>query len=124
MDAAANRTIAHLQSEAARVTVRTWRFATVGWRPVLPSRTSAATSCRPPIRPGGSWLHVTVRDRNGNAVFESGALNPTGAIQGNDNDEDGSRVRAALHRDHTLGPGADLRDDHGGRRTGPSRPGC
>jgi hypothetical protein len=29
-----------------------------------------------------------VRDRNGKAVFESGALNPDGSIQGNDNDAD------------------------------------
>ncbi len=62
------------------------------------------------------WLHVTVRDRNGKAVFESGALNPNGAIQGNDNDEDGSSFRTALHRDHPAGSGADLRERHGGRR--------
>src|SRR5436305_274479 len=35
-----------------------------------------------------AWLHVTVKDRNGKAVFESGALNPDGSIQGNDNDAD------------------------------------
>jgi hypothetical protein len=38
------------------------------------------------------WLHVTVRDRNGKAVFESGAMAPDGSIQGNDNDTDGTRV--------------------------------
>ncbi len=31
---------------------------------------------------------MTVKDRNGRAVFESGALNPNGSIQGNDNDAD------------------------------------
>jgi hypothetical protein len=35
-----------------------------------------------------AWLHVTVRDRNGRNVFESGALAPNGAIAGNDNDAD------------------------------------
>jgi hypothetical protein len=35
-----------------------------------------------------AWLHVTVKDRNGRAVFESGALNSNGSIQGNDNDAD------------------------------------
>jgi hypothetical protein len=35
-----------------------------------------------------SWLHVTVKDRNGNPVFESGAINPNGSITGNDNDAD------------------------------------
>ncbi len=38
------------------------------------------------------WLHVTVRDRDGKAVFESGALNPDGSIEGNDNDADGTRI--------------------------------
>jgi hypothetical protein len=38
-----------------------------------------------------AWLHVTVRDQAGRAVFESGAITPAGLIQGNDNDADGSR---------------------------------
>jgi hypothetical protein len=35
-----------------------------------------------------AWLHVVVRDASGEAVFESGALNPDGSVQGNDNDAD------------------------------------
>jgi hypothetical protein len=35
-----------------------------------------------------AWLHVVVRDNAGRAVFESGAILPTGAIVGNDNDDD------------------------------------
>lgn len=35
-----------------------------------------------------AWLHVVVRDSNGKAVFESGALNPDGSIVGNHNDAD------------------------------------
>jgi hypothetical protein len=38
-----------------------------------------------------AWLHFVVRDRNGQAVFESGALKPDGSISGNDNDADPSR---------------------------------
>jgi hypothetical protein len=38
-----------------------------------------------------AWLHVTVRDRNGRIIFESGALNPNGSIEGNDSDADSSR---------------------------------
>ena len=41
-----------------------------------------------------AWLHVTVRDRAGRAVFESGAVTPAGAIQGNDNDADATRYEA------------------------------
>jgi len=40
------------------------------------------------------WLHVTVRDRNGRVVFESGAVRPNGAISGNDNDEDAMAVES------------------------------
>jgi hypothetical protein len=38
-----------------------------------------------------AWLHFVIRDRNGQAVFESGALNQDGSIVGNDNDSDPSR---------------------------------
>jgi hypothetical protein len=38
-----------------------------------------------------TWLHVTVRDAQGRAVFESGAVNTAGAIEGNDNDADPRR---------------------------------
>jgi len=35
-----------------------------------------------------AWLHFTVRDNNGQVVFESGKLRPDGSIVGNDNDDD------------------------------------
>lgn len=34
------------------------------------------------------WLHITVKDANGDVVFESGAVNQDGSIVGNDNDDD------------------------------------
>jgi hypothetical protein len=37
------------------------------------------------------WLHVVVRDRDGQPVFESGMLNCDGSIEGNDNDTDATR---------------------------------
>jgi len=37
------------------------------------------------------WLHITLKDRNGRAIFESGRLNPDGSITGNDNDADANR---------------------------------
>ena len=91
MDAAANRTIAHLQSEAARVEVQSLDI--VGGRLVAGiSVENLGGHKLPTAYPSRrAWLHVTVRDRNGKTVFESGALNPDGAIRGNDNDADGSR---------------------------------
>jgi hypothetical protein len=41
-----------------------------------------------------AWLNFRVRDVAGRVVFESGALSPTGSIQGNDNDQDGARYEA------------------------------
>jgi len=35
-----------------------------------------------------AWVRLVVRDKDGRAIFESGALNPNGSIVGNDNDED------------------------------------
>ena len=35
-----------------------------------------------------AWLHVTVKDTNGEVVFESGNFNSDGSIVGNDNDND------------------------------------
>ena len=37
------------------------------------------------------WLHVIVRDGSGRPVFESGAVNPDGSVQGNDNDAEASK---------------------------------
>lgn len=39
-----------------------------------------------------AWLHVTVRNRSGRVVFESGAMASNGAIAGNDNDADAAAV--------------------------------
>ncbi len=38
-----------------------------------------------------AWLHLVVRDAAGRVVFESGALNADGSIQGNDNDGDAKK---------------------------------
>lgn len=34
-----------------------------------------------------AWIHLVVRDGSGGVVFQSGALKPSGAIAGNDNDD-------------------------------------
>jgi hypothetical protein len=38
-----------------------------------------------------AWLHVIVKDRDNRVMFESGALNANGSIQGNDNDSEATR---------------------------------
>jgi hypothetical protein len=88
MEAAAARTIAHLQSEAATIAIPNATFRN--------GRVEADISV---INLGGHklptaypsrrvWIHLTVRDRNDRLIFESGAFNRDGSITGNDNDED------------------------------------
>jgi hypothetical protein len=88
LDAAANRTVEHLQLEAARVSisgaeVRDGRLLA---EVVVQNLGGHKLPTAYPSR--RVWLHVTVKDSNGGVVFESGALTPEGAIRGNDNDED------------------------------------
>src|SRR5581483_7220842 len=91
LDLAADRTVQYLQSQAARVAVSAPRL-----RPGLLRFTVTAENLGghklPTAYPSRRlWLHVTVRDRDGRVAFESGALNPDGSIQGNDNDVDPTR---------------------------------
>jgi hypothetical protein len=69
-----------------------------------------------------AWLHVTVRDRSGATVFESGALTPAGRIVGNDNDDDRTRYEPH-HREITRPDQVQiyesiLQDQHGAVTTG------
>jgi hypothetical protein len=91
MDAAVNRTIAHLQSEAATVAIddAMIRDGRIDLAIAVKNLGGHKLPTAYPSR--RAWLHVTVRDANGRPVFESGALGADGAIQGNDNDEDARR---------------------------------
>jgi len=91
LEAAAVRTIDHLRNQTAQVSI--------GRTTVAGGRLQAAISVRnlgghkfPTAYPSRrAWLHVTIRDRNNQVVFESGALNGNGSIAGNDNDADPMR---------------------------------
>src|SRR5262245_14519380 len=91
MEGAALRTIAHLQAEAARVTVESPEVRN-GRLEALVSVQNLGGHKLPTAYPSRRvWLHVIVRDRSGRSIFESGALRRNGAIQGNDNDDDAGR---------------------------------
>ncbi len=88
LTAAAEGTVAYLQSRAARV-----EFLRAD---VAAGRLTADVSIvnlnghkLPTAYPSRrAWVHFVVRDRDGKTVFESGALRPDGSIEANDNDAD------------------------------------
>jgi hypothetical protein len=91
LSAAADKTVEFLQSQSARVTIREITSTPNGLQVnvLVENLTGHKVPTAYPSR--RAWLHVVVSDSDNNKVFESGALNPDGSIQGNDNDADPSR---------------------------------
>ena len=88
LSAAADRTSIFLQTQSARVSIRDLQTTATGLSMdvLVENLTGHKLPTAYPSR--RAWLHVMVHDRNGRAVFESGALNLDGSIVGNDNDAD------------------------------------
>jgi hypothetical protein len=88
MENAADRTVRHLQSDTAKLTVSApeLRNGRIETEIAIENLSGHKFPTAYPSR--RSWLHVTVKDRSGAIVFESGAIEPSGLIQGNDNDAD------------------------------------
>jgi hypothetical protein len=95
---AANGTIAFLQSNAARLSIESMR--TDSGRLNVEVRVRNLTGHKLPTAfpSRRAWLHFVVRDRDGKPVFESGALNSDGSIEGNDNDADPARFEPHYRR--------------------------
>jgi hypothetical protein len=92
LDAAAARTDAHLQSEAARVSIARAQLAGEGLFAEVAVENLAGHKLPTAYPSRRAWLHLTVRDARGAVVFESGRLERSGRIVGNDNDDDPLRV--------------------------------
>ena len=91
LEAAAHRAIRHLAESAAAVRIVPSKAArgTLSFDVVVENHAGHKFPTAYPSR--RAWLHVVVRDAQGNVLFESGALGPDGRIAGNDNDEDARR---------------------------------
>jgi hypothetical protein len=90
-ESAAVRTINFLKSETAGIAVD--RIETAGGRLQADISVSNLSGHKfPTAYPSRrAWLHVVVKDRENRVIFESGALNANGSIEGNDNDADATR---------------------------------
>jgi mono/diheme cytochrome c family protein len=88
MSSAIERTLAHLKSEAAALTLKTAVLSSGRLVFELAVENHGGHKLPTAYPSRRVWLHVTVRDAGGRAVFESGAVEPSGAIRGNDNDAD------------------------------------
>lgn len=91
MDAAVNRTIKHLQTKSAYISITNGEV--VGNELIADvSIENLAGHKLPTAYPSRRvWIRFTVTDQDENVVFESGAVMPDGSIRGNDNDRDGSQ---------------------------------
>jgi len=88
LDALARATEEFLRTQSARVAVERADVAD-GWLDVVVAVENLTGHKLPTAYPSRrAWLHLTVYDRDGNRIFESGALRPDGSIVGNANDDD------------------------------------
>jgi nitrate/TMAO reductase-like tetraheme cytochrome c subunit len=98
LEASAGRSEAMLAHDTATVTVEkvNQEGERLNFDVAVTNRTGHKLPTAYPAR--RAWLHVTVRDARGAAVFESGAVRPDGSIVGNDNDADGAKFEPHYSR--------------------------
>lgn len=103
LEASARATVQHLQTESATLSID--RVENAGDRLTIDVTARNLSGHKLPTGYPSrrAWIHLTVRDRNGRAVFESGAVQLNGAIDGNDNDAD--PLRAEPHYREITDPG-------------------
>jgi hypothetical protein len=90
-EAAATRTIEHLKAKTAQVSIDRVDLNAGQLQAEISVQNLSGHKFPTAYPSRRAWLHMTIKDRNGRVVFESGALNPDGSITGNDNDADKTR---------------------------------
>ncbi|MBN1570900.1 MAG: hypothetical protein JXA73_23870 [Acidobacteria bacterium] len=85
------RTKAHLQTEAARISIEKLGQKSGRLEAEITVENLAGHKLPTAYPSRRVWIHLTVMDRTSRTLFESGAVNSQGAIAGNDNDADAAR---------------------------------
>ena len=91
LSAAADYTVAYLKEKAARVRIENVQLNAGRMEAEVVVENLGGHKLPTAYPSRRCWLHITVHDRNGRVVFESGAMRPDGSIAGNDNDADPRR---------------------------------
>ena len=92
LEAAARNSVKNLQTSTAAIAIERAAIAEGRLEVHVTVRNLSGHKLPTAYPSRRAWLHVTVRDRSGRVTFESGAIAPSGAIQGNDSDSDPTRV--------------------------------
>ncbi len=100
LDASAQRTIRHLQTATAAMSIASERVGASQLRADITVRNLAGHKFPTAYPARRAWIHFTVRGANGAVVFESGAVGADGAIVGADGDADGLKFEPH-HREIT-----------------------
>ena len=100
LEPAASRTIDFLKTSAAAISIDSVELQADRLEAVIKVQDLSGHKFPTAYPARRVWLHVTVRDRNNRVIFESGALDSSGLIRGNDNDADASRYEPH-HREIT-----------------------
>jgi len=88
LEAMSARSAEHLQLRSARITLESVELGGGRVEADLSIQNLAGHKLPTAYPSRRVWLHVVLRDREGEVVFESGAAEPNGRIEGNDNDRD------------------------------------
>ena len=92
LEASARDTLEHLRTESAVVRISRAERAGDGILVDVVVENLSGHKLPTAYPSRRAWLHLTVRDRSGTVVFESGAVTADGRIVGNDNDDDPAKA--------------------------------
>lgn len=88
LSSAATGTLEFLHTQAARISIRTLDVSSGRLQAEVQVQNLTGHKLPTAYPSRRAWIHFLVKDKNGNTVFESGAINADGSIRDNDNDLD------------------------------------